>query len=155
MKSGKTFLLASAYRYAVRTISSTALAVAWRIVSEGSFDCGFQNADCGIKSQIRASPIPNRKPSLLIVRTERIFTLHRVASDTSSLRVTASERMFQHIAKFNDSQVISTVSRRSKPSSRTALIGEQPTLGTYFRPRMRRADIEVPNRAVDMNSWAL
>src|ERR1051326_596631 len=29
-----------------------------------------------------------------------------------------------------------------------------PTLGTYFRPRMRRADIEVPNPAVDVNSWA-
>ncbi len=29
-----------------------------------------------------------------------------------------------------------------------------PTLGTYFRPRMRRADIEVPNLAVDVNSWA-
>ena len=28
------------------------------------------------------------------------------------------------------------------------------TLGTYFRPRMRRADIEVPNGAVDVNSWA-
>ena len=29
-----------------------------------------------------------------------------------------------------------------------------PTLGTYSSPRMRRADIEVPNLAVDMNSWA-
>src|SRR4029078_4396204 len=29
------------------------------------------------------------------------------------------------------------------------------TLGTYFRPRMRRADIEVPNGAVDVYSWAL
>ena len=28
------------------------------------------------------------------------------------------------------------------------------TLGTFSSPRMRRADIEVPNRAVDMNSWA-
>jgi hypothetical protein len=46
-----------------------------------------------------------------------------------------------------------TVSRRSEPSSRTALIGEQPNPWD-FRPRMRRADIEVPNGAVDMNSWA-
>src|SRR5215203_2908415 len=46
-----------------------------------------------------------------------------------------------------------TVSRRSKPSSRTALMGEQPTLGTYSSPRMRRADIEVPNHPVDMDSW--
>src|SRR5438046_10367620 len=29
-----------------------------------------------------------------------------------------------------------------------------PTLGTYSSPRMRRADIEVPNLAVDVNSWA-
>src|SRR4029077_9673975 len=28
------------------------------------------------------------------------------------------------------------------------------TLGTYYRPRMRRADIEEPNLAVDVNSWA-
>ena len=48
-----------------------------------------------------------------------------------------------------------TVSRRSKPSSRTALTGRtaQP-LGTCSSPRMRRADIEVPNHAVDMDSWA-
>jgi hypothetical protein len=29
-----------------------------------------------------------------------------------------------------------------------------PTLGTASSPRMRRADIEVPNPAVDMDSWA-
>jgi hypothetical protein len=29
-----------------------------------------------------------------------------------------------------------------------------PTLGTFSSPRMRRADIEVPNGAVDMDSWA-
>ena len=29
-----------------------------------------------------------------------------------------------------------------------------PTLGTDSSPRMRRADIEVPNLAVDVNSWA-
>ena len=28
-----------------------------------------------------------------------------------------------------------------------------PTLGTYSSPRMRRADIEVPNPTVDVNSW--
>ncbi len=28
-----------------------------------------------------------------------------------------------------------------------------PTLGTYSSPRMRRADIEVPNHPVDMDSW--
>src|SRR3989344_5322126 len=29
------------------------------------------------------------------------------------------------------------------------------TLGTGYSPRMRLADIEVPNTAVDMNSWAV
>src|SRR5215218_5944984 len=29
-----------------------------------------------------------------------------------------------------------------------------PTLGTFSGPRMRRADIEVPNPAVDLDSWA-
>lgn len=29
------------------------------------------------------------------------------------------------------------------------------TLGTGYSPRMRWADIEVPNTAVDMNSWAV
>src|SRR5699024_4758889 len=29
------------------------------------------------------------------------------------------------------------------------------TLGTCFSPRMISADIEVPNTAVDMNSWAV
>ena len=29
-----------------------------------------------------------------------------------------------------------------------------PTLGTDFSPRIRRADIEVPNRAVAVNAWA-
>src|ERR1044071_2066770 len=29
------------------------------------------------------------------------------------------------------------------------------TLGTGYSPRMRCADIEVPNTAVDMNSWAV
>ena len=29
------------------------------------------------------------------------------------------------------------------------------TLGTFYSPRLRRADIEVPNTAVDVNSWAV
>ena len=48
-----------------------------------------------------------------------------------------------------------TVSRRSEPSSRTTLIGEQPNPGTCSSPRMWWADIEVPNTAVDMSSWAV
>src|SRR5699024_1533391 len=30
---------------------------------------------------------------------------------------------------------------------------DTPTLGTEHSPRMRRADIEVPNLPVDVNSW--
>ncbi|KAK7231903.1 hypothetical protein RIF29_48061 [Crotalaria pallida] len=30
---------------------------------------------------------------------------------------------------------------------------ESPTLGTYYSPRWRRADIEVPNLPVDVSSW--
>ncbi|KAH0449151.1 hypothetical protein IEQ34_022951 [Dendrobium chrysotoxum] len=32
-------------------------------------------------------------------------------------------------------------------------MGNSPTLGTYYSPRWRRADIEVPNLPVDVNSW--
>ena len=46
-----------------------------------------------------------------------------------------------------------TVSRRSEPSSRDALMGEQPNPWDLLSPRMRRADIEVPNLPVDVNSW--
>uniref|UniRef100_A0A2N9HF66 Uncharacterized protein n=1 Tax=Fagus sylvatica TaxID=28930 RepID=A0A2N9HF66_FAGSY len=48
-----------------------------------------------------------------------------------------------------------TVSRRSEPSSRTALMmGEQPNpLEHTTAPRWRRADIEVPNLPVDVSSW--
>src|SRR5665809_140677 len=47
-----------------------------------------------------------------------------------------------------------TVSRRSKPSSRAALMGEQPNPWDRLQPRMRRADIEVPNHAVAMDARA-
>jgi hypothetical protein len=46
-----------------------------------------------------------------------------------------------------------TVSRRSEPSSRTALMGEQPNPWNLLSSRMRRADIEVPNLPVDVDSW--
>ncbi len=46
-----------------------------------------------------------------------------------------------------------TVSRRSEPSSRAALMGEQPNPWDLLQPRMRRADIEVPNLPVDVDSW--
>ena len=48
-----------------------------------------------------------------------------------------------------------TVSRRSEPSSRTSLMGEQPNPWDLLSPRMRRADIEVPNTPVDVDSWGV
>ena len=46
-----------------------------------------------------------------------------------------------------------TVLRRSKPNSRTTLIGEQPNPWNLFSPRMWWVDIEVPNDSVDKDSW--
>ncbi len=46
-----------------------------------------------------------------------------------------------------------TVSRRSEPSSRTALIGEQPNPWDLLQPQDAMSDIEVPNNPVDMDSW--
>src|SRR5215216_2264730 len=46
-----------------------------------------------------------------------------------------------------------TVSRRSKPSSRAALMGEQPNPWDLLQPQDATADIEVPNHPVDMDSW--
>ena len=45
-----------------------------------------------------------------------------------------------------------TVSRRSEPSSRATLIGEQPNLGTFSSPRMWRADIgcQTPLRRYEL-----
>ena len=62
-----------------------------------------------------------------MICTGRIFTLLRVAPDA---------QIFQHIAEFIDSSTSqSTVSRRSEPSSRTALIGEQPNPWDLFQPQ--------------------
>ena len=43
-----------------------------------------------------------------------------------------------------------TVSRRSEPSSRTALIGEQPNPWDLLQPQDA---MSRPNLPVDMNSW--
>jgi hypothetical protein len=32
-------------------------------------------------------------------------------------------------------------------------LANSQTLGSFFTPRMRRADIEVPNQVVDVSSW--
>ena len=48
-----------------------------------------------------------------------------------------------------------TVSRRSEPSSRTTLIGEQPNPWDLLQPQDVMTDIEVPNTLVDMDSWGI
>ena len=48
-----------------------------------------------------------------------------------------------------------TVSRRSEPSSRTSLMGEQPNPWDLLQPRDGRADIKVPNTPVDVDSWGV
>src|SRR6184192_590451 len=47
-----------------------------------------------------------------------------------------------------------TVSRRSEPSSRTTLIGEQPNPWDLLQPQDVMSRHRVPNDAVDMDSWA-
>ncbi len=46
-----------------------------------------------------------------------------------------------------------TVSRRSEPSSRTALTGEQPDPWDLLQPQDAMSRHQVPNRFVDVNSW--
>src|SRR5665811_2217848 len=47
-----------------------------------------------------------------------------------------------------------TVSRRSEPSSRAALMGEQPNPWDLLQPQDATSRHRVPNHAVDMDSWA-
>ncbi len=77
------------------------------------------------------------KPFLLIVRTEQIVTEHRptLTKRCDDERVLSDTRSFQQIAEFIDSALYSTVSRRSKPSSRTALMGEQPNPWDLLQPQ--------------------
>ncbi|KAK7233546.1 hypothetical protein RIF29_47449 [Crotalaria pallida] len=51
---------------------------------------------------------------------------------------------------FTVGTITGTPGVRPSRSSRTR---ESPTLGTYYSPRWRRADIEVPNLPVDVSSW--
>src|SRR5215217_6425188 len=46
-----------------------------------------------------------------------------------------------------------TVSRRSEPSSRTALTGEQPDPWDLLQPQDAMSRHRGANRFVDMNSW--
>ena len=48
-----------------------------------------------------------------------------------------------------------TVSRRSKPSSRTSLNGEQPYPWDLLQPQDEMSRHRGAKQAVDMNSWAL
>ncbi len=48
-----------------------------------------------------------------------------------------------------------TVSRRSEPSSRAALIGEQPNPWGLLQPQDATSRHQVPNTPVDVNSWGV
>src|SRR5919202_1959384 len=57
-----------------------------------------------------------------------------LASGCDSAGTAGCNRSFQHLAEFKDSAIF-TVSRRSKPSPRTALMGEQPNPWDLLRPQ--------------------
>src|SRR5437870_2134773 len=69
-----------------------------------------------------------RRPFLLIVRTGWIFTCPLRASTTRYSEFPAYSRIYRQRGE-------STVSRRSKPSSRTALMGEQPNPWDLLQPQ--------------------
>ncbi len=114
-QGGQRFRSVSARRRAARTISSSS--DVRRIVSEGSRRIGANDialfglafpADCLHSSHCYES-----------------FDGF-VARDT---------QIFQHMAEFIDSKDDSTVSRRSEPSSRAALIGEQTNPWDLLQPQ--------------------
>src|SRR5207302_2413592 len=71
-----------------------------------------------------------RQPFLLIVRTRRIVTAGEESSPTSS----AGYSEFPAYSQIYRQQG-PTVSRRSEPSSRTALMGEQPNPWDLLQPQ--------------------
>ncbi len=48
-----------------------------------------------------------------------------------------------------------TVSRRSEPSSRTSLMGEQPNPWDLLQPQDETSRHQVPNTPVDVDSWGV
>ena len=76
-------------------------------------------------------------------------------TDTPEVRPTRSSRTKVRTPQFSTPATDRdrTVSRRSEPSSRATFNRRTAEpLGT-FQPQDGRADIEVPNRRVDMSSW--
>ena len=72
------------------------------------------------------------QPFLLIVRTRHVVTIVNVRSD-----VTMSSAGYSEFPAYSQiyRQQWSTVSRRSEPSSRTALMGEQPNPWDLLQPQ--------------------
>jgi hypothetical protein len=101
----RSFLPGSACRHAGRTISSPL-----RAQLEGVRHMVSEDSGCDVMHPAFPADCPHR------------MDFHCSSDDE---RVPPDTRGFQHIAEFIDSAE-STVSRRSKPSSRTALMGEQP-----------------------------
>ena len=108
----RSFLPGSACRHAARTVSSG-------LVSEPL---------SGVQS-LRGHDAGRQRTSLLIVRTRRIFTAARMcaASSAGYSEFPANSQIYR--------QQGFTVSRRSEPSSRTALTGEQPDPWDLLQPQ--------------------
>ena len=86
---------------------------------------GPQRALSGVQSLRGHSR--SQRTSLLIVRTRRIFTAEKTASSAGYIGVSSKQPDLK-TARF-------TVSRRSEPSSRTALMGEQPNPWDLLQPQ--------------------
>jgi hypothetical protein len=108
----RAFLPGSACRHADRTISSPPCPVVFGIWS------------------LRIPSPQGGRPFLLIFRTARIVT-DQEASTCGYSDVPAYSRIYRQRGQFRRT----TVSRRSKPSSRTALIGEQPNPWDLLQPQ--------------------
>ena len=92
-------------------------------------------------------PRPSTRPFLLIVRTCRIFTARAVAQDPrssqqiarfvlgKSCRALLTEQASIERCGRPTARISQTVSRRSEPSSRTALMGEQPNPWEVLPPQ--------------------
>src|SRR5437667_9813688 len=89
-------------------------------MSPCSSDCIFRavSALSGVQSLRGHNALQRQRTSLLIVRTRRIVTVAYATSSAGCSEFPANSQIYR--------QQGFTVSRRSEPSSRAALTGEQP-----------------------------
>ena len=104
---------------------------AWLCMSPCRSDHIFTTLPGGVRHMVSEDSEPQRgRPFLLIFRTARIVT-DQEASTCGYSDVPAYSRIYRQRGQFR----LTTVSRRSKPSSRTALIGEQPNPWDLLQPQ--------------------